>query len=123
MDSNYKAELEAMGVDVDLALGRFLNNEKMYMRFLLKFLDDKSLALLESSIAEDKLKDAFLYAHNMKGLTANLGINSLSEILTPMVEQLRRGETTCLSQALPKLQATYDEVCVLIKKMKPDIAK
>lgn len=121
MDSNYKAELETMGVDVDSALGRFLNNERMYMRFLLKFTDDKSLILLESSIAEDKIKDAFLYAHNMKGLTANLGIDCLYEILIPLVEQLRTGEKTCLPEALPVLRKKYNEVCRLIKKMNSDI--
>lgn len=123
MDSNYKVELEAMGVDVDLTLGRFLNNERMYMRFLLKFTDDKSLILLESSVAENNIKDAFIYAHNMKGLTANLGIGCLSEILAPMVEQLRSGEETCLPEALPALRKKYNEVCMLIKKMSSDIQK
>lgn len=42
MDENKKRLLEAAGVDIEDALSRFMNNEALMIRMLLRFAEDKN---------------------------------------------------------------------------------
>lgn len=43
MDEKFRKSLEENGTDVDTVLKRFLGNEAMYIKFLVKFIDDKNI--------------------------------------------------------------------------------
>ncbi len=81
------------GIDVDTALDRFMGNEEMYCRFLLKFFEDANYGRLQEAFEEKNPKACFEAAHAMKGVILNLGMDVLARDLIPMVEIFRKG--TC----------------------------
>lgn len=85
-----KACYEAMGGDYADAMGR-LRNERIIRKFLFKFLDDGSYALLQSSIAAGDAAEAFRAAHTLKGVCQNLSFNRLYASASQLTEALRSG--------------------------------
>ena len=54
---------EAIGGNYEEVIGR-LRSERLVQKFTLKFLDDKSLELLEKSLKEENYEEAFRAAHS-----------------------------------------------------------
>lgn len=66
-----------------------LSNPDMVKRFVRKFPDDPSYADLKLAWEENDVETAFRAAHTMKGIAANLGLDSLAETASNLTEQLR----------------------------------
>ena len=73
---NIEACYNKMGADYAEVKSR-LPSDAFIKRFALKFLDDPTLALLEKSLAEENVDEAFRAAHTLKGITQNLGFSQL----------------------------------------------
>lgn len=84
-------ELRARGCDVEGALTRFLNNEAFYVKCYKKFLDDPAFSALDEALKAKDAETAFRHAHTLKGLTANMGLTPLYDIVVKIVEPLRGG--------------------------------
>ena len=84
-------ELRARGCDVEGALTRFLNNEAFYAKCYKKFLDDPAFSALDEALKAKDAETAFRHAHTLKGLTANMGLTPLYDIVVKIVEPLRGG--------------------------------
>lgn len=67
MEKDRYDRLTAAGIQVEEALGRFMNNEMLFNRFLEKFADDANYSLLKTAMAEGDAKGAFEAAHTLKG--------------------------------------------------------
>lgn len=117
MTDKYKQQLILTGINLENALDRFMGSEALYEKFLRKFLQDKTYRHLTESISSGDANQAFLYAHTMKGLAANLEMESLLEVLTPMTEQLRNGNMENISEKEEVLKGRYAELCNLIKEI------
>ncbi len=83
--------LDEMGADVPGALNRFIDNAELYKKFLRKFPEDGSFPGLMANLSDENVKDAFYFAHTLKGVAANLGFVNLTDVLYPVVEDLRAG--------------------------------
>ena len=116
MTDKYKCELHEAGVNLDSALNRFMGNEMLYAKFLRNFVQDESFQKLEESLKAKEIHDAFMYAHTMKGIVANLGIQSLWDILTPMAEQLRNEDPENIPDQQEILKRRYNEICNIINE-------
>lgn len=116
MDIMYKRQLLAMGVNLNSTLERFLNNEDLYEKFLVKFLDDENFTELKENLKQNNYEKAYANAHTLKGVCANLGIDSLYHILAPMVEKLRENRYVENSNELEQLEENYNELCSIIKE-------
>ncbi len=114
MTSEYKEKLQAYGVNLDSALNRFMENEQFYERILSKFPMDENFALMEKSLKENNISQAFRHAHTLKGLAATLDLTNLSTILNPITEQLRAGETEGIQELFTQLKVEYEQICELI---------
>ena len=114
MTSEYKEKLQAHGVNLNSALNRFMNNEQVYERILSKFPMDENFILMEKSLAENNISQAFQHAHTLKGLAGTLDLTTLSNILIPMTEQLRNGETESIQDLFNHLKIEYKHICELI---------
>lgn len=110
-----KEELESIGVDIEHTMERFLNNEALYMKFLKKVEEDPNFEHLRSSLAEKDYKNAVAYAHTLKGVTANLGLNILYNDFTEMVKRLREDDVAELDQLFTKIEAEYNQACKVIR--------
>ncbi len=104
MTSEYKEKLQAYGVNLDSALNRFMDNEQFYERILSKFPMDENFILMERSLNENNISQAFRHAHTLKGLAATLDLTNISDILIPMTEKLRAGESEGIQDLFDQLK-------------------
>ena len=118
MTSEYKEKLQAYGVNLDSALNRFMDNEQFYERILSKFPMDENFILMERSINENNISQAFRHAHTLKGLAATLDLTNISDILIPMTEKLRAGESEGIQDLFDQLKVQYKLICDLITEHK-----
>ena len=86
MKDTARTVLTEAGINVDTALKRFLDDEEMYFEFLNSFVEDTLMSRLKQAVQNGSVDDAFEAAHALKGLCANLSIDSMSKMIVPMVE-------------------------------------
>lgn len=118
MDAEFKSRLVECGADVDTALGRFMGNESMYQKFLGRFLDDANYEKLGQYLQAGDYEEAYKCAHAMKGVTGNLGLDSLYHKVSDLVEELRgkasaevdAAKTDVLWQELKKVYEQFQEI-------------
>ncbi|RDY31804.1 hypothetical protein [Lachnotalea glycerini] len=115
MEESYKRQLVEIGIEVKNTLERFMNREDLYEKFLVKFLDDKNFILLKKNLEIKNYEEAFINAHTLKGVTANLGLRSLYDPLVFLVEELRQSKFECANY-FTILQDRYDELCNVIRE-------
>ncbi len=89
MDESLKQKLIENGADVEGTLHRFMGNEALFSKFLLKFKDDKNYAGLTECLDQGNYEEAFKYAHTLKGVSANLGLDPVCGPVSALTELLR----------------------------------
>lgn len=105
---NMRGLYEKIGGDYDDMLKRF-GNENMIVRFVFKFLEDKSFEMLRDAVRSNNTEEAFRAAHTLKGICLNLGFGNLGKVSSEMTEKLRAGDAESGF-------ALYDTVCNEYKK-------
>ena len=108
------------GIDMDEGLRRAGNHLPLYLRYLKRFPEDSSFPLLREALDAGHMRDAFLHAHTLKGLTTQLGISSLHEPLCILCDTLRGEKNCALSDARKQLAALtpiYSEVVRQIREL------
>ncbi len=123
MDAGLKKQLEDCGADVDATVKRFMGNEGLYMKFLGRFPDDKNFGGLVETIPAGQYEDAFRYAHTLKGVAANLGINTVYDLADKIVEVLRNKapedvDAARAQELLAQLKEDYGKICAVISANK-----
>ncbi len=89
MDETFRKRMEENGADVETTLKRFMGNEKMYMKYIMKFLDDKNFDSIRENLKSQNYEAVFNAAHTLKGVTANLGLNPVNTAAAEISELLR----------------------------------
>ena len=89
MDETVRKQMEENGADVETTLKRFMGNEKMYMKYIMKFLDDKNFDSIRENLESQNYEAVFNAAHTLKGVTANLGLNPVNAASAEISELLR----------------------------------
>ncbi len=115
MDELLKQKLVENGADVDSTIRRFMGNEALYLKFLLKFKDDPNFENLIVNLDQENYEEAFKCAHTLKGVSANLGLDPIYESASELTELLRgksgpevdREEVAEKRQALEKAYALF----------------
>lgn len=123
MDERFKRRLEEAGMEVDVVLKRFMGNEAMYQKFLLKFVDDKNYEGLVADIEKRDYEEAFKKAHTLKGVTANLGIEPVRSVAARITDLLRNKKEedqvdSELDEYKEQLQTAYEEIREIILEEK-----
>lgn len=124
MDEKFRKQLEENGADVATTLKRFMGNENMYMKYVMKFLDDKNFDGIRENLAGKDYEAVFAGAHTLKGVTANLGLNPINAAAAEMSELLRgkaAGEvdTAKLEAAFERLSEAYGRIRKILEENKP----
>lgn len=124
MDEVFKKKLEESGADVDITLKRFMGNEAIYMKFILKFLEDKNYNIIMDSLEKKDYAGAFSGAHSLKGVSGNLGLTPVYELSSQITELLRdkseqEVDTEKLEEARNGLQKAYCRFKEIIKEYNP----
>jgi len=117
MTLEQKEMLKKENIDVEDAMERFLDNEELYMKFLLKFVEDENFEKMKKALEENRGEDAFKFAHTMKGVVGNLSINGLYEVIVPYVEYLRHGDVESAKQHLMELEEVFVRSMEAIRRL------
>lgn len=119
MTEERKAILEAGGFNVDEAMKRFMNNEKLWTKFLKKFKADTSYENLVKAMEEKDQKSAFEAAHTLKGITGNLAMNRLHELVGEQTDYLRdeSSDFEAAAAMMPKITEEYENSYKVIEEV------
>lgn len=110
MEAKQKEALTRAGINVNSAINRFMGREDMFEKYLMMFLYDKNYLGLCLAIENRDVEKAFAYAHTMKGIITNLSIDSLTEVIIPIVEELRAKSLLNVGPLLEKYSVRYEEL-------------
>lgn len=106
--------LRLRGVDVDKALTRMKGNKEAYRNFLAEFFADSDFEALGEAIKAGNVQNAFEYAHGLKGMAANLGLDEVRGKLNVLVEILRPGGLEGAEGAYEEVMEACRQVTVLL---------
>ena len=96
-------------IDYRRGLSLVGNDTQLYNAFLAAFPRDATCAAMLCALEAGDIRDAFLYAHSLKGLCAQLGLSALGEAASAVCELLRGGN----AENLPAARARADELVSL----------
>ena len=114
-----KEKLEAVGVEYDEVLKRFMGKEDFYLRMLKKFLDDKNYEGLKQSVDDKNWPEVFKHAHTVKGLCGNLGLGGILEYVGPLTEEVRSEpyNEESITEYMDKVAKAYEETVEVIRSL------
>ena len=75
----------------------------LYRRMLGLFAQDQSFNRLKAALRSNQPQEAFLHAHTLKGLSAQLVLPSLQKRCESLCITLRTADETCIHKALKQL--------------------
>ena len=96
-------------VDYRRGLSLAGNDTQLYHTFLAAFTRDATCAAMLCALDAGNVQNAFLYAHSLKGLCAQLGLCALGEAASAVCELLRGGD----EGNLPAARARSEDVAAL----------
>ncbi len=78
------------GVNTSAGLSRLAGNRKVYENILLKFPKDKNFETLSNAIRLEDFNTALKAAHSLRGITANLSMETLAEMFFQLEQALKQ---------------------------------
>lgn len=109
-----------IGIDLKKAIGRFAGSRMLYEKYLKKFLEDSSMSELEQAAAEKNFLMIEHSAHTIKGVCANLGLNTLAKLCGDIVQCVRNNEGELLYSGVSffdDCRKEYERICGVLKKL------
>ena len=111
---------QTMGGSYDSAR-RVLPSDRLIEKFILRFLEDGSCQKLLDAYAAGDPAGMFEGAHALKGVCANLGLDSLSAKASEIAEEFRPGNTPrldpqALAQRMDDLKAQAEATQAAIRR-------
>lgn len=99
-----------------------LPRETMVIKFIMKFLDDKSYELLMTSIENSDYKSAFMASHTIKGVCQNLSFTRLYNSSHLITEALRdeNPDISLISELAGKVREDYEITVNAIKAFRDE---
>lgn len=119
MEDTMRTQLLQVGIDVDAAMERFMNNEGLLKRFLVKFLDDRNFLSLQEAVKAGDSVQAVTASHTLKGVCGNLSMTRLFGLLARQVELFRENRWEEAVAMMEELSQAYEQTCQGIRKAFP----
>lgn len=114
---NLKECYVKLGGDFDEVMGR-LPREQLIIKFLYKFLDDKSFELFESSMSNQNYDEALRAVHTLKGICQNLAFTRLYESSSQITATLKANDYHKAMEMAPQLSKDYYQVIHAVEEYK-----
>lgn len=89
--------------------------DSMIERFMLKFLDDKTMEGLRQAVAAGDIAVSFREAHTLKGVAANLAFTGLQKAASDLTEQLRPQAAVADQVLYAKVEEAYQKTVNAIR--------
>ncbi len=110
MTEEVRNKLVSAGLNIETVLERFMNNEALLERFLKKFAQDKSYRELLTAVENQDVDAAFVAAHTLKGVSANLSLDSLHEVVSAQTEFFRSKDFEAGAEMMPAVSEVYENI-------------
>lgn len=117
MNQEIKEQLGAAGMNVAGALNRLMDNEMLLERLLIKFKADTNFAGLETALKEQQFEEAFHFAHTLKGVAGNLGLERLMDAVGVVVEKLRSQQHEGIEGDMDAVRGAYTELMGILEQI------
>lgn len=105
------------GGDFDEVVGR-LRFEQTVLKFVYKFLDDKSFLLFEASMRDEDYEEALRAVHTLKGICQNLSFTRLYKSSSLVTKALRENDFNKVMDIIPQLSRDYYEIIDVVEDFK-----
>lgn len=106
---------EALVIDYEDGVSRFVGQKELYESFLKKFPADPNYSDLCEAMALCDVPSAFSAAHTLKGVSGNLSLKKLYLSLLPFVDALRGEGNLNLARSLfPAVKEAYSEAVAAV---------
>lgn len=115
MEENKMRELTQAGIDMESVMERFMNNDSMVTKFMLKFPEDTNIDKFRQAMKDNNVKDAFAAAHTIKGICKNLSLQALDKVFSEITELLRAEDMEKAKAMLSDAEEEYERTVKLIR--------
>ena len=102
--------LKEAGADVEAGLKRCLGKEDFYLRLVKMGLENENFELLKEPLNQKDFDRAFELCHSLKGVTGNLSLTPLYDLVCSLTEMLRSKIDTDYTEI-------YNQIISLQKKL------
>jgi HPt (histidine-containing phosphotransfer) domain-containing protein len=108
---------EEMQGDYEGVKGRLLTDERI-QKYLVKFSNAKDYQMMLEALEKKDYELAFRMAHNLKGVSLNLGLTKLQETSAVLCESLRDGEPKeDITGLVEEVKSTYGDTVGAIRQL------
>ncbi|MDE5831897.1 MAG: Hpt domain-containing protein [Desulfovibrio sp.] len=115
MDDAQKNALKDGGINYEVALNNFMNNETMLKKFLGKYTSEKSFPALQKAMAENDHEAALMAAHTHKSVSGTLGCQKMNQLLAEQEAAMRADDWAKASALMPEIESEYEKIRAAIK--------
>ena len=113
-----REKLIAVGIDYDEALRRFAGATDLFEGFLKEMAIMRVIEPLSKALADGNVEEAFAVAHTLKGNFGNMSVKPLFEKITPIAEELKKGNLERAKELYIYLEQQYNVIAEgIIKAM------
>ena len=106
-------KLNAFGADTNEGLARCYNNETLYLRLINMLPKEKNFDKLQTALQENDLDAAFEAAHALKGVTGNLSLTPMYNVVVEITEPLRSRTQMDYTPLITELLKMRDEIAAM----------
>ncbi|MDR0984561.1 MAG: hypothetical protein LBL93_06120 [Ruminococcus sp.] len=104
-------------VDVDDTLNRFADAEKLYVKFLFRFVKDENFQKLKTQAETDTYdENSIYYAHSFKGVSGNLGMTLLFEKFKEIESDINDNNFSAVNAKIQSVNDNYNLIIDTIKQ-------
>lgn len=114
---NLDQALDTIGIDKNKTLKRFSENREMLKYFVKQFPQDKTIAQLKKAFPEKNWETIEDTAHTLKGISGNLGFESLYKLCTSLVDEIRSKNYSKAELLYPAVISSCDKIVEIIKQI------
>ena len=118
MNGKQKEFLAKSGINLTDGLVYFSENERLYEKYLFRFLEEPTFPELFKAIEEDRREDARRAAHSLKGITATLGFTSLNTSVKAQEFEFKNGRWEVGNQYTDELKKEYARIISVLRAVK-----